>query len=200
MPGTDSEVGKVCEGTKTVAATPPGTEYLSPNTGSLKLRTSGLYVYCVSLLVSFTPLPVALPSLSLSPVVATISSEHHCGHSVSNMSSITVLSDWRCLCFVSVLCVCVCVAEGSGVIIVVIILCLLLLGILGSVLYFLHKKGKIPCGRSGKQEMWVLCPLSPSLMSTQPHNTYLKCWWYFILFILSAKPTMKWSSEQVSSV
>ncbi|XP_054610826.1 cell surface glycoprotein MUC18 isoform X1 [Dunckerocampus dactyliophorus] len=44
-------------------------------------------------------------------------------------------------------------AEGSGVIIVVIILCLLLLAILGSVLYFLHKKGKIPCGRSGKQDI-----------------------------------------------
>uniref|UniRef100_A0A1A7WMM7 Melanoma cell adhesion molecule n=2 Tax=Iconisemion striatum TaxID=60296 RepID=A0A1A7WMM7_9TELE len=43
--------------------------------------------------------------------------------------------------------------EGSGVIIVVIILCLLLLAILGSVFYFLHKKGKIPCGRSGKQEI-----------------------------------------------
>ncbi|XP_041864867.1 cell surface glycoprotein MUC18 isoform X2 [Melanotaenia boesemani] len=44
-------------------------------------------------------------------------------------------------------------AEGSGVIIVVIILCLLLLATLGSVLYFLHKKGKILCGRSGKQEI-----------------------------------------------
>ncbi|XP_034077680.1 cell surface glycoprotein MUC18 isoform X1 [Gymnodraco acuticeps] len=44
-------------------------------------------------------------------------------------------------------------AEGSGIIIVVIILSLLLLAILGSVLYFLHKKGKIPCGRSGKQEI-----------------------------------------------
>ncbi|XP_028323297.1 cell surface glycoprotein MUC18 isoform X2 [Gouania willdenowi] len=43
--------------------------------------------------------------------------------------------------------------EGSGVIIVVIILCLLLLAFLGSILYFLHKKGKIPCGRSGKQEI-----------------------------------------------
>ncbi|XP_063752303.1 cell surface glycoprotein MUC18 isoform X2 [Eleginops maclovinus] len=43
--------------------------------------------------------------------------------------------------------------EGSGVIIVVIILSLLLLATLGSVLYFLHKKGKIPCGRSGKQEI-----------------------------------------------
>ncbi|XP_046876636.1 cell surface glycoprotein MUC18-like isoform X1 [Hypomesus transpacificus] len=44
-------------------------------------------------------------------------------------------------------------AEGSGVIIVVIIICILLLAILVSVLYFLHKKGKIPCGRSGKQEI-----------------------------------------------
>nr|XP_020454157.1 cell surface glycoprotein MUC18-like [Monopterus albus] len=44
-------------------------------------------------------------------------------------------------------------AEGSGVIIVVIILCLLLLATLGSILYFLHKKGKILCGRSGKQEI-----------------------------------------------
>ncbi|XP_028276705.1 cell surface glycoprotein MUC18 [Parambassis ranga] len=44
-------------------------------------------------------------------------------------------------------------AEGSGVIIVVIILCLLVLAVLGSVVYFLHKKGKIPCGRSGKQEI-----------------------------------------------
>ncbi|XP_030602977.1 cell surface glycoprotein MUC18 isoform X2 [Archocentrus centrarchus] len=43
--------------------------------------------------------------------------------------------------------------EGSGVIIVVIILCLLLLAFLGSVIYFLHKKGKIPCGRTGKQEI-----------------------------------------------
>ncbi|KAL0994472.1 hypothetical protein UPYG_G00122680 [Umbra pygmaea] len=43
--------------------------------------------------------------------------------------------------------------EGSGVIIVVIILCILLLALVGSVLYFLHKKGKIPCGRSGKQEI-----------------------------------------------
>ncbi|XP_061538051.1 melanoma cell adhesion molecule b isoform X2 [Phycodurus eques] len=41
--------------------------------------------------------------------------------------------------------------EGSGVIIAVIIICLLLLAILGSVLYFLYKKGKI-CGRSGKQD------------------------------------------------
>ncbi|CDQ59249.1 unnamed protein product [Oncorhynchus mykiss] len=43
--------------------------------------------------------------------------------------------------------------EGSGVIIAVIIICILLLAILGSVLYFLYKKGKIPCGRSGKQDL-----------------------------------------------
>ncbi|XP_016149480.1 cell surface glycoprotein MUC18-like isoform X1 [Sinocyclocheilus grahami] len=41
---------------------------------------------------------------------------------------------------------------GSGVIIAVIIICLLLIAILGSVLYFLYKKGKLPCGRSGKQD------------------------------------------------
>ncbi|XP_062329417.1 melanoma cell adhesion molecule b [Osmerus eperlanus] len=43
--------------------------------------------------------------------------------------------------------------EGNGVIIAVIIICLLLLAILGSVLYFLYKKGKIPYGRSGKQDL-----------------------------------------------
>ncbi|KAM6959261.1 melanoma cell adhesion molecule b [Aplochiton taeniatus] len=43
--------------------------------------------------------------------------------------------------------------EGSGVIIAVLIICILLLAILGSVLYFLYKKGKIPCGRSGKQDI-----------------------------------------------
>lgn len=44
-------------------------------------------------------------------------------------------------------------AEGSGIIIVVIILSLLLLAILGSVLYFLHKKGKLLCGHSGKKDI-----------------------------------------------
>uniref|UniRef100_A0A3P9LJ89 Melanoma cell adhesion molecule b n=1 Tax=Oryzias latipes TaxID=8090 RepID=A0A3P9LJ89_ORYLA len=43
-------------------------------------------------------------------------------------------------------------AESNGVIIAVIIICILLLAILGSVLYFLYKKGKI-CGRSGKQDL-----------------------------------------------
>ncbi|XP_074535068.1 melanoma cell adhesion molecule b isoform X2 [Halichoeres trimaculatus] len=42
--------------------------------------------------------------------------------------------------------------ESSGVIIAVIIICILLLAILGSVLYFLYKKGKL-CGRSGKQDL-----------------------------------------------
>ncbi|XP_068173507.1 melanoma cell adhesion molecule b isoform X2 [Antennarius striatus] len=42
--------------------------------------------------------------------------------------------------------------ESNGVIIAVIIICILLLAILGSVLYFLYKKGKI-CGRSGKQDL-----------------------------------------------
>ncbi|TWW77273.1 MUC18 Cell surface glycoprotein P1H12 [Takifugu flavidus] len=42
--------------------------------------------------------------------------------------------------------------EGNGVVIAVIIVCILLLAILGSVLYFLYKKGKI-CGRSGKQDL-----------------------------------------------
>ncbi|XP_039620160.1 cell surface glycoprotein MUC18-like isoform X1 [Polypterus senegalus] len=44
-------------------------------------------------------------------------------------------------------------AESKGVIIVGIIVGILLLAILGSVLYFLYKKGKIACGRSGKQEI-----------------------------------------------
>ncbi|XP_022534813.2 cell surface glycoprotein MUC18 isoform X1 [Astyanax mexicanus] len=44
-------------------------------------------------------------------------------------------------------------ADNSGVIIVVIIISILLVAILGSVLYFLYKKGKLPCGRSGKQEI-----------------------------------------------
>ncbi|XP_016119380.1 cell surface glycoprotein MUC18-like [Sinocyclocheilus grahami] len=44
-------------------------------------------------------------------------------------------------------------ADNSGVIIVVIIVSILLLAILGSVFYFLYKKGKLLCGRSGKQEI-----------------------------------------------
>uniref|UniRef100_A0A3Q1I307 Ig-like domain-containing protein n=2 Tax=Anabas testudineus TaxID=64144 RepID=A0A3Q1I307_ANATE len=43
-------------------------------------------------------------------------------------------------------------AKGSGVVIAVIIICILLLAILGSVLYFLYKTGRI-CGRSGKEDL-----------------------------------------------
>ncbi|KFP84651.1 Cell surface glycoprotein MUC18, partial [Apaloderma vittatum] len=43
--------------------------------------------------------------------------------------------------------------ESKGVIIVAIIVCILVVAVLGSVIYFLHKKGKIPCGRAGKQDM-----------------------------------------------
>ncbi|NWU91641.1 MUC18 protein, partial [Upupa epops] len=43
--------------------------------------------------------------------------------------------------------------ESKGVIIVAIIVCILVVAVLGSVIYFLHKKGKIPCGRAGKQDI-----------------------------------------------
>ncbi|XP_031815990.1 cell surface glycoprotein MUC18 isoform X2 [Sarcophilus harrisii] len=43
--------------------------------------------------------------------------------------------------------------ESKGVVIVAVIVCILLLAVLGAVLYFLYKKGKMPCGRSGKQEI-----------------------------------------------
>uniref|UniRef100_A0A8B9SEN7 Melanoma cell adhesion molecule n=1 Tax=Apteryx owenii TaxID=8824 RepID=A0A8B9SEN7_APTOW len=43
--------------------------------------------------------------------------------------------------------------ESKGVIIVAIIICILVVAVLGSVIYFLHKKGKIPCGRAGKQDI-----------------------------------------------
>ncbi|XP_017346220.1 melanoma cell adhesion molecule b isoform X3 [Ictalurus punctatus] len=42
---------------------------------------------------------------------------------------------------------------GNGFIIAIIIIFILLLAILGSVLYFMYKKGKLPCGRSGKQDL-----------------------------------------------
>ncbi|XP_030077116.1 cell surface glycoprotein MUC18 [Microcaecilia unicolor] len=44
-------------------------------------------------------------------------------------------------------------AESKGVLIVAIIVCILAIAVLGAVLYFLYKKGKIPCGHSGKQEI-----------------------------------------------
>uniref|UniRef100_A0A096M1M5 Cell surface glycoprotein MUC18-like n=1 Tax=Poecilia formosa TaxID=48698 RepID=A0A096M1M5_POEFO len=60
--------------------------------------------------------------------------------------------------------------EGSGVIIVVIILCLLLLAFLGSIVYFLHKKGKIPCGRSGKQEITKEKPTKDDIVVEMKNN------------------------------
>ncbi|XP_019478587.2 cell surface glycoprotein MUC18 [Meleagris gallopavo] len=44
-------------------------------------------------------------------------------------------------------------SESKGIIIVAIIICILVVAVLGSIIYFLHKKGKISCGRSGKQDI-----------------------------------------------
>ncbi|XP_006834054.1 PREDICTED: cell surface glycoprotein MUC18 [Chrysochloris asiatica] len=52
-------------------------------------------------------------------------------------------------------------SESKGVVIVAVIVCILVLAVLGAVLYFFYKKGKLPCGRSGKQEI----TLSPSRKS-----------------------------------
>ncbi|MEJ1283928.1 melanoma cell adhesion molecule [Cricetulus griseus] len=43
--------------------------------------------------------------------------------------------------------------DSKGVVIVAVIVCILVLAVLGATLYFFYKKGKLPCGRSGKQEM-----------------------------------------------
>uniref|UniRef100_A0A8C5KPY1 Cell surface glycoprotein MUC18 n=1 Tax=Jaculus jaculus TaxID=51337 RepID=A0A8C5KPY1_JACJA len=43
--------------------------------------------------------------------------------------------------------------ESKGVVIVAVIVCILVLAVLGAALYFFYKKGKMPCGRSGKQEI-----------------------------------------------
>ncbi|KAL8173620.1 UNVERIFIED_CONTAM: hypothetical protein K2H54_010377 [Gekko kuhli] len=43
--------------------------------------------------------------------------------------------------------------ESKGIIIVAVVVGILVIAVLGAVLYFLHKKGKLPCGRSGKQEI-----------------------------------------------
>ncbi|XP_024426764.1 cell surface glycoprotein MUC18 isoform X6 [Desmodus rotundus] len=43
--------------------------------------------------------------------------------------------------------------KSKGVVIVAVTVCLLVLAMLGAVLYFFYKKGKLPCGRSGKQEI-----------------------------------------------
>ncbi|NWV43249.1 MUC18 protein, partial [Grantiella picta] len=44
-------------------------------------------------------------------------------------------------------------AESQGVIIMAIIVAILVVAVLGAVIYFLHKKGKIPCGRARKQDI-----------------------------------------------
>ncbi|XP_012585068.1 PREDICTED: cell surface glycoprotein MUC18 isoform X2 [Condylura cristata] len=43
--------------------------------------------------------------------------------------------------------------ESKGVVIVAVTVCVLVLAVLGAVLYYFYNKGKLPCGRSGKQEM-----------------------------------------------
>lgn len=43
--------------------------------------------------------------------------------------------------------------QSKGVVIVAVTVSLLVLALLGAVLCFFYKKGKLPCGRSGKQEM-----------------------------------------------
>ncbi|KAM6159023.1 cell surface glycoprotein MUC18 [Rhynchocyon petersi] len=48
--------------------------------------------------------------------------------------------------------------ESQGVIIVAVIVSILVLAVLGAVLYFFYKKGKLPCGRSGKQEITLPPP------------------------------------------
>ncbi|XP_012910414.2 cell surface glycoprotein MUC18 isoform X1 [Mustela putorius furo] len=45
--------------------------------------------------------------------------------------------------------------ESKGVAIVAVTVCVLVLAVLGAVLYFFYKKGKLPCGRSGKQEIML---------------------------------------------
>ncbi|XP_055478303.1 cell surface glycoprotein MUC18 isoform X1 [Psammomys obesus] len=48
--------------------------------------------------------------------------------------------------------------ESKGVVIVAVIVCILVLAILGAALYFFYKKGKLPCGHSGKQEITLPPP------------------------------------------
>lgn len=43
--------------------------------------------------------------------------------------------------------------QSKGVVIVAVTVSLLVLALLGAILCFFYKKGKLPCGRSGKQEM-----------------------------------------------
>ncbi|XP_038634413.1 cell surface glycoprotein MUC18-like isoform X2 [Scyliorhinus canicula] len=43
--------------------------------------------------------------------------------------------------------------SSNGMLIIIVVVCIIVLAFLGAVLYFLYKKGKIPCGRSGKQSI-----------------------------------------------
>ncbi|GCB75663.1 hypothetical protein scyTo_0017371, partial [Scyliorhinus torazame] len=43
--------------------------------------------------------------------------------------------------------------SSNGMLIIIIVVCIIVLAFLGAILYFLYKKGKIPCGRSGKQSI-----------------------------------------------
>ena len=44
-------------------------------------------------------------------------------------------------------------SREQRVIIVAIIVAIAVVAVLSAVIYFLHKKGKIPCGRAGKQDV-----------------------------------------------
>ena len=59
-------------------------------------------------------------------------------------------NDYKCLCLTEKK---LPQPESKGVVIVAVIVCTLVLAVLGAALYFFYKKGKLPCGRSGKQEM-----------------------------------------------
>lgn len=48
--------------------------------------------------------------------------------------------------------------ESKGVVIVAVTVCVLILAVLGAALYYFYKKGKLPCGRSGKQEITLPPP------------------------------------------
>ncbi|XP_055963572.1 cell surface glycoprotein MUC18 isoform X2 [Sorex fumeus] len=48
--------------------------------------------------------------------------------------------------------------ESKGVVIVAVTVCVLLLAVLGATLYYCYKKGRLPCGRSGKQEITLPPP------------------------------------------
>lgn len=84
------------------------------------------------------------PGNAAQPAWSKPASDSHASHCALIHNTVT-LSNPVCPCASSPL-------GGSGVIIAVIIVCVLLLAILGSVLYFLYKKGKI-CGRSGKEDL-----------------------------------------------